>query len=278
VLPVSVSPQPLTVLAPAALLGLVLGLIGAFVADRLSRKVLDSRDARRAGAGDILARLSQKTGSVPATGSDADDLRVLRERTLALTEGTDGVVVVLDRTTGSSESDVPVNLAIATRDAGLRTSLILVGYESMLENGLVQTLDLVLAAGGNERLGTFRESRRFPGLSVYQLPDSLAAFDGRGRGGSLLTGVLNQSDLVVMALGNGASHGTQLAGARHADVLLLLADGHMRRPELSDLSAELSAIGAAPKGLVLVPRGRSVRMDDRREAGHLERVEPSRTS
>ncbi len=267
ILPVAVSPSRSTVLAGGGAVGLVLGLILAFVVDRLARRVRDDRDVRRAGASGILTRFSSTSATVPASGGDVDDVRVLRERTLALLGGTgsaggagrggSGVVAVLDATHGVHESDVPVNLALSLAGSGARVSLLLVGYASLLSERLTGDLGLSPTVGPDGVGATF-ECARVPGVRVHQVSSTSEDLDTGRSARTIFAELLADRDVVVVAVGNQTSHGTQLTAARNADVVLLLADETVHRADLTRTAEELAAVGSPVGGLVLVPRQRKL--------------------
>ena len=246
---VSSSPSPVNLLVTGLLVGLVLGLVAAFVLDRWGRRVKDDRDVARAGAGSLLVSLSERSGSVPPTGSDVDQVRVLRERTLAMLNGSGGVVALLDRTHGPNPSDVPVNLALSLLEGGYSVSLVLDGYDSLLEHVLVGGLDLVRLSPVDQGGDVAFDSRAYDGLQVRQLSGSSQVIAG----GQNWQDEPGRPDHVrVIAVGNAVSRGAQLTGARSADVVLLVADDHLSRSKLTHASAELAAVGAVVGGVVLV--------------------------
>src|SRR5690606_23626595 len=76
--------------------GLLLALVLPFLANALDRRVRDAHDVARAGGGAVVATLTDPEALVPPGDEDADQIRALRERLMAVVTTASPVVVVAD--------------------------------------------------------------------------------------------------------------------------------------------------------------------------------------
>ncbi len=255
--PVIFKPGVPLVVATGLFAGFALGLVLAFVVNMLDRRVRDGYDVRAAGAGSVLAKLHSTVAHVPATGTDQDDFRVIRERLLADVDRPARVLAVVDNTVGPP-SDVAINLAVAFAQSGTDVSLILMGvtgeHSALLSEGLeLSTVDF-------NQSTVLSRSASMPTLTVLQTES-----EAEGTGADDLVTELVHSevrelrygDLVILALPPNAPRASRLAVGRLADTVLLVAE--CQRTGIDRLAAQASEVAevhATLAGTVLVPAGR----------------------
>lgn len=103
--------------------GFVLGVLSAFLRNPRDRRLRNGNEVTRALGAPILARLGSVEEQVPAGGSEADSLRVARERMLGSVRPGD-VVILVDATHANQITPTALNLAVVTAQSGMCVQLI----------------------------------------------------------------------------------------------------------------------------------------------------------
>ncbi|MCQ9163651.1 hypothetical protein [Arthrobacter sp. STN4] len=274
---VSYQPRPAIVVATGLFSGLALGLVIAFVFNVLDRRVRDWYDVRGAGAGPVLARLRNAEATIPASGADLDNFRVIRERLLADMGQCMRVLTVIDEAP-SLPSDVAANLAVAFAQSGTPVVLVLMGASGESMAPLVGGLQLaVLKSDCN---GLTLRSERLKSLTVLR-PDAPKEDFGADDFVTELvrSEIIGQAPgtLVLLALPPHAPHASRLAAARLSDAVLLVAECHRTKiDELARDASEMAELQSTVVGTVLVPTGRNaVESRGQKKAGRLHHEKES---
>lgn len=267
------------ILASGPLVGLLLGIILAFIFNALGRLVRDDYDVERAGAGPVLVHLSGLKPVFPARDENMDEFRMLRERLLAPGYPLSALTVI-DEIQSEDTSDVAANLAMVLAQAGKDVELVVMGaseeYMGLLSRGL--QLSATRSATGTNVFG----SGCVPGLRVVQ---PLAGAVDRGADVYLTTAVRQRvldrpaDTLVILGLPTHAPHASRLAASRLADAALLVVEsGRTPIKELSWSVKQVHDVGAQVVGTVITPRGRRIisPSEEPRPAGY-KHLEPEST-
>ncbi len=237
-------------LLTGALGGLLVGLAAAFAADAGDRRLRDDVDASRAGSGPVLGRLGARGVELPARGADLDDVRVLRERVLALVDERGGTVAVLDELGGAETTDVGGNLAVALAETGRRVRLVV----DRSDRGLLDVLAAGLELRPAEPAGALPQDHS---VLVSGLLAGLVVDVSDGQ--SYVASPRAPHEVTVVVLPHDASRATRLAAGRGSDVVVAVEPEGVRRAEVRGLVRDLDGVGSGLDGLVLAPRSRSVR-------------------
>ncbi|MBW4094367.1 MAG: CpsD/CapB family tyrosine-protein kinase [Acidobacteria bacterium] len=255
---VVLSPNPPLVMVTGLLAGLVLGLVLAFLVNILDRRVRDWYDVRGAGAGPLLASLLATRPTLPATGNDLDQFRVLRERLLASSRHHLGVLTVIDETRRPQGSDVAANLAVALAETGAPVQMILMQAQEEQIALLSESLALQSVPGTSDGL-QFSSAKNLS-LTVFQ-PDqdksSFAVDEFVTESVRHRLATKGSGDIIILAVPPSAPHASRLAAARLSDSVLLV--GEMFRTKIDVLAlnaAEIKHVAAHLTGTVLVSTGR----------------------
>lgn len=243
--PVAVQPHKRLLAQIGAALGLIVGLIAAFVVQALDRRVADPSSVERAGGGPVLASLGSTAASIPVRPEDEDEIRSVREQVLATLHPEHRVLTVVDLSRAAFSGDVAANLALSIAETGRRVALFLPGRD----DEFVQRLSHWVGVEASR-------SAQISGVvgSVLNIPESYAASTPL---------LLDQPDvapnpsrdhtLVVVALAPGASRSLLMATARRGNpVVLVAAQGRTDRNDISGVAEALSSMGAPVVGTVLV--------------------------
>lgn len=265
---VYVSPSTTLVLGAGLAMGLVFAIASALVRQAFSRKILDAEEVRRAGGGPVLAQVRGGDAELPATESDADEFRALRERLLARLPD-DPALTVVDMTAQRRPSDVAPNLAYFLAESGRATCLVLSGHS---EDSIALLRErLALETEGSSPGWKILRSRRVTGLQVL-LPVVSGADVASALHADL--GKLSSGRIVIVAVPQDAPHSVRLAAARlgHSTVLAVSPNATLTS-SVSDLVRECVAVRASVAGSVLVPASRTLEVgaasdDSRSRRGH----------
>lgn len=254
--PVKLHPSSKLVYAGSGLLGLLLGVLLAFLVNALDRRVPDGRTLTGLGGGAVLSELESRRAAVPAVGADLDQIRSLRERLLA-SVAPGGNVVVMDLVIRDRPSDIALNLALSMVERGDPVRLVLPDYTDAHLRLILRVLDL-------ERVDTESDadvytSRLAPGLEVVVTREDHELGAPGARLGNLLS-TAHQPDLTTLvAMPPTAPRSLWLtAGRLGHSIILVAARRETRVRAVRQLVEELQAVGAVIHGSVLVPRRRSV--------------------
>lgn len=261
--PVVAGPAGKTVLISAGLLGLILGLVGAFVVQALDRRIDGETTVNAEGGGPVLSQLSRSRATVPATGEDLDAFRALREQLLVRVP-LGANLAFIDLTTGRRPSDVGINLAVSMAGLARPVRLVLVEHPDEFLPALRQRLGLVetgSADGEPDGAITDYSSTVLPDLKVLAVrrpPGAPPAADIVPD----LTAVLHQGrgrySMNVVCVPSTAAWSLRLSAARLGHSVVLVASRRRTKAvEFRALTDELDAVGAVTVGSVLVPRNRS---------------------
>lgn len=253
--------QRATLLASGLLVGLVVGIILAFVFNAMGRRVRDVYDVDRAGAGPVLAELRGTQATFPASEEDLDDYRMIRERLLAAASGSAvAALTIIDDTHGQQSSDVAPNLAVAFAQVGTDVELVVMGasedYMDLLSQGLQ------LSPISPDRGTVVFTSGRVPGLRVVQPPTG--AVD-RGADLYLTASVRNRvrdsapESVIILALPVNAPQASILAASRLSGAAVLVVESQESRiRELARSAERVRDVNAVVLGTALVPHGRRI--------------------
>lgn len=259
--PVTSQPQVLNLLAAGLLIGLVLGVIAAFVVNALDGRVRDAYDVDHSGAGPLLADLDDPEGGFPPHGSDLDALRAVREQLLAAADPRIEVVTVVDATQGAA-TDVGPNLAVVLAQGGNDVELVIMGRAENVMDLLIPSLSLVPMTAGAEGDAQIFASGLVPGLTVTHCDRSGSENDNDA---FVTDAVLNRTtgrapgSIVVLSLPAEATAASRLAAGRLSDCALLVGEKlRTRSADLKAMGEQMRDAGVALVGVALVRRGRSV--------------------
>lgn len=247
--PVTISPSRGMVLLTGLLGGLLLGVVAAFLLHALDRRLFDAAGVARAGGRTVLATFRAALGSLPLSGTAADDTRVLRERLLA-TLPPQAALTVVELPGGDGKADVASALAWAYGVGGQPVHLVL-----PLPGGEVGLLTQALGLVVDERADRFT---RYRSSSVPELVVSVGAVDpSDGLVRDLAAAV--EGHTVLVAVGPDATESARLAVVREfPQALLVIRPGRTKRSQLVDAVAELTSVGGVVHGSVLAPTASSV--------------------
>ncbi|TBN57988.1 hypothetical protein EYE40_11605 [Glaciihabitans arcticus] len=227
---VSLSPNPIIVVAAGLLAGGVIGVILAFSLRAGSRRWGSASDVQRSTHAPVLGRLESTEAIAPETGESLEVLLGVRERILSRLRPGAHVIVVVDHSADGAGGDVPVNLALVLAQSGRSVDLVLPGSE------------LTGAAHLDPRLAATFPASDSDAIAVH-VRDRLGAATG--------------DHLLVLGLPAGSPPSTVLAGLRLADGAVLVGTlGVTTAADATRLREAAAEFGAEILGTVLVPQGR----------------------
>lgn len=251
-----VAPRRNLVMVTGLLASVIVGIVVAFLAQVLDRRVRDAYDVAGAGGGLVLTRLRTRRGTAGDAGEDADAIWSLRERLLASLPADDPVLSVAEVNSGHENLDVEVNLALAIAASGIPVELIVPEHSEACVWAVRRALGMrvVRQHGAWQQLAGEAHSRltlRVPTDKARQrtLPVDIVA--------DLLRGDQGPQGMTLIALPPGASRSLILTAGRlgHA-VVLAVTESETRIDQLARVATELTAVGATVHGSVMLPRGR----------------------
>lgn len=238
--------------------GALLGLVLAFVANVLDRRVRDPYDVFGAGGGITVAHLADPEAAVPAEREDADLLRAVRERLLSTAASDRVVFSVVDVGSRTAlPSDVATNLAVALADSGMSTDLVLADYPQEVLNEVLAALRVTEV----EPVGVSRCFRDGFDSSLRVLVPSpvgqrLSTADVVS---DLLADGVRAAEATVVGVAPGAGPAVRLSAGRASDQVVLVVEEMTTRIDgLAEAASDLLAVQAEIHGTVLVPRGRQL--------------------
>jgi len=253
---VTYSPSAKLVLGGGALLGLLVGIVAAFVVNATDRRIADGRALSTLGGGEILSVLRSRKAAVPAEGPDLDQIRALRERLLA-SVGPGGNIVVMDLVIRDRPSDIAINLALSLVERSGPVRLVLPDHTAENVELLVRALDLrsVETSSGTSSY----TSGSTPGLEVVVTQENQELGAPGARLGNILSLTQRPDLTTVVAMPPRASRSLWLtAGRLGHSIILVAARRETRVSAVRQRVKELEAVGAVIHGSVLVPRRRAV--------------------
>ncbi|GAB3616265.1 hypothetical protein GCM10027416_08220 [Okibacterium endophyticum] len=241
---VATAPSRTIFLATGVLAGLAVGLLLAFAINAFRHRVRDAGDVARATGIRVLAQIPPEDGSVPATGSVLDAIRVARERILSVSEAAGRVFAVIDDTDGHNVSLAAVNLAASFAEAGQPTRLVVPGASAELET----RVSSAVAALEHLEFIAVADSQAAPDAGRHVMTDEL-------RGLLDADGGRSHDALTVLVLPKDSDRSSRVAAARLSDALVLIAE--LDRSEAGRLETEIDdllEVGGVFLGALVVHR------------------------
>ena len=233
---VASSPRPLRNTILGLMVGLVLGLVAAFVRDSLDRKIRASRDAHDELGFPILGRVGNSAlgsaglasnGTRPMSPADLESFRLLRTNLAFFdSERPLKTVLVTSGIAGEGKSTVAASLAAAAVSAGQRTLLVDADLRRPM---LDQRLGLTRSPGLAEYLAGRAEPKEILQLRSINVngrapsPGSLSDVATGGANGESMGGGYEAADaeqLVCIASGAPALRSTELLASSRCHTFL----------------------------------------------------------
>lgn len=221
--PLETAPSRLVVLGTGVALGLLIGVLAAFVYNPSDRRLRNRREMARVASAPVLANLAS-TGDASLQSSEADALRVARERVFSEIRSGTARLLVMDMTHDGGVSNHAANFAIISAQSQRHTLLIAPQVEASQLETWSAALGLDLDGVGSERVV---RSSRVPWLSVY-VPEN-AASDGSQDADSIVTRKVRDAladatpgTVCVFVLTSSAHAASVLAALRESDAAVLL--------------------------------------------------------
>lgn len=248
---VAIAPNRPMMLFSGVLGGLLLALVLPFLANAFDRRVRDPHDVARAGGGAVVATLTEPQAVVPAGEEDADQIRALRERLMAVMATSSPVVVVADvGTRASLPGDLAANLAVLVADAGRDTTLLLANYSDEAFGELVASLGL--AEGRFVHGARHFHSRVVTSLMVVVPAPAVDRVSNADVVAGLLQDERRRGSVTIVGVAPGGGQSVRLTAARLAhQVVLNVPSVSTRTTELAEVVDALRAVGAPIHGTVL---------------------------
>ncbi|MGL5810628.1 MAG: Wzz/FepE/Etk N-terminal domain-containing protein [Nocardioides sp.] len=246
-----VTPNRTLSLATGLIVGFLLGLVVAFFRVLNSRKVREAVDVDEAGAGPLLAELGLLQASFTDSEAGNDGARTARERMLATLPDSRQVLALIELAPVASATTFPVGVAVAECESGRTVELLLTDPTEDFFTRIATAID-AKRVGGTSRTPRYR-SARYRGLYLTRIGRS----DGAGDSATELRRILaledRDVDTTVMAVTASSARSTRLAAARLAQsTILLLSSRHSTKQQLTDLVADIDAVGARITGSIVV--------------------------
>lgn len=252
------APSVAIVVATGAALGLVVGIIFAFLINPLMSRLRSRREIIRATGRPVLARLRTASPTIPATPVDAEALRVARERILAETRSGTARILVFDATHGGDISAVVMDMGIVTAQS--QRQAVVIAPEVSQAQFEVWSEVLSLDASSTPA-GSVVSVARVPGLSVYVADggaqnaansDLLVGRDVRRALQDATAG-----SICFIGLTAEANPASLLAALRESDAaIILLRIGTSRNTEVRDFLEEAQNLDTPLLGSIVLPRRR----------------------
>lgn len=253
--------------------GVVLGVVAAFLRNPRDRRLRTGSEVARALGAPVLARLGVVNEQIPARGSEADALRVARERMLGSVRQGDTVIVV-DASHADQISSTSLNLAIVTAQSGQRVQVIAPEAPQHVRFRLADVLapgeDEVefAGSGGSLRFVGVSESGDETQADPLLTQEITGVIDGAGR-----------RTLTFLVLTSQASPASVLAALRVSQAMVLIArDKTTTSTEVSWLRQEAESAGTALVGAIIESPRQKRAPDGRRPPAHAQRRVPARSS
>lgn len=255
---VVVSPRRGFVMITAAVAGLLLGIVLAFVRNVLDRRVFDGYDVTNAGGGQLLGTMASSRQAVTSVDStDLDAVRSLRERLLVTLPTRNAVLAVADVGRARVPSEVAFGLALAMVETGRTVELILADYPESFLDRLRAELDLTPDATAPVRGARRLSSGMMPRLRVTAIGGEAQGESTAGLLTALLASEGPRADLTLVSLPPRAPHSLRLAAGRVGHAMVLVASRlNTHIDDITRVAQEMSDVGAVVHGTVLVPHRR----------------------
>lgn len=249
---VFLSPNRTLLVLGGLVIGLLVGVVVAFVRDALDRRVVDDVDLSRADGGRLLGtvRSTHRPAGI-LDGAARDDLAIVRERLLAAL-GHHRQVAVVDDHTGRP-SNVAAGLAEMLAQRGESVELLLVDHPDDYLTTLREDLALEPVAGGGAGGAVQLRSTRLDSLTVTSTPAAdLRPVPARAGG---TAGHGSTESVCLVAVPAGAPQSARLTAVRRAgSVVLVVPRRRARVQEIRRVADEVRGVGARIVGTVLLHR------------------------
>ncbi|MDO8383769.1 MAG: hypothetical protein Q7T17_12435 [Microbacterium sp.] len=247
--------QPL-VIATGAAIGLVLGIVLAFVVNPFMTTLRNRKEIVRSTGRPVLARLRSASPSVPATGVDADALRVARERILAETRSGTARILVLDATHSGDVTAAVMDLGVVTAQSQRQTLVIAPEARQAQREVWRSALGVDLT---QSPAGTVVSAQRVPGLSVYAAGAGIDADADSdvlvGRDVRRALQDATAGSICYLALTAEAHPASLLAALRESDAaVIVLRSGTSRTTDVRDFLSEAQNLDTPLLGSIVLPK------------------------
>lgn len=233
--------------------GLIFGIIAAFVRNPFDRRLRNAAEMVRVLGAPVMAIVEAPAGRVPATGANAEALRVARERLLVEIEA-GSTMLLVDATRSQHGSATGANLAIITAQAGYDVQLIVPDASAHLVSALEAALGIEMVDGVPAR------SVQTPSLRVLVTragvehegdllltQETLSAIEESG-----------ENELTFLMLPSSAHAASMLAALRVAhSTLLLLQERTSQNTEVRWVRDEAADLGVTLLGAIAEKRGKA---------------------
>lgn len=233
--------------------GLIFGIIAAFVWNPFDRRLRNAAEMVRVLGAPVTAIVEAPAGRVPATGENAEALRVARERLLVEIEA-GSTMLLVDATRSQHGSATGANLAIITAQAGYDVQLIVPDASEHLVSALEAALGIEMVDGVPAR------SAQTPSLRVLitragvehegdllLTQETLSAIEESG-----------ENELTFLMLPSSAHAASMLAALRVAhSTLLLLQERTSQNTEVRWVCDEAADLGVTLLGAIAEKRGKA---------------------
>ena len=273
------SPNAVLDLATGAMGGLLLGLLLAFLREKLDRRLRTVADVRDRARIPVLATLDERTTPtfsdvLQPYGPGGRVFNRLRNEVLAQFGPTDQVIVVTGATRGPATTLVAVNLAAALARTG--SEVVLIGAH--LPDSVVETAPLARMLGVapmpglsdllSGRIGLARALQRTPRIPSLRVITTGGAAAAAGlmqsqRLRDTLEALRAQGGYIVIEAPSTSSSADAQSLASLADAAILTVElRKARRPALLDAADQLERVETRLLGAVVMPRLAPLRMEE----------------
>lgn len=256
------APDRRLLLISGVMAGLLLGIVVAFVLDRIDRRIRDRSDLERLGLDVLVGRVVVPTDGVIAapmsSRTTAESLRQLRNALLAQVHSERRSIMVAGMSPDSVGSAVALNLAATMARSGM--DVVFVVTDSRVSGQFAANADdgTGLADVLQERAAlpdVIREVEGEPGLRMV-LPGSDGSLYSellqRIEVGAILDELADQADMVVVDVAPVSANADAQTLATLVDgVLLVAAERQATRPQVIEAIDQLSHVSAHVVGAVL---------------------------
>jgi Mrp family chromosome partitioning ATPase len=253
------------------MIGLLLGLVLAYLRERFDRRLVTATDVRDRGRVPVLAALDERSTPhfddvLQPYGPGGRVFNRLRNEVLASLEGGDQIIVVTGTSRGSASTLVAANLAAALARTG--SDVVLIGAH--LPDSVVDAAPLARMLGvsavpglsdllaGRVSLGrALQRTPRIPSLRVVTTGGAATAAGlmQSQRLKDTLETLRRQSQYVIIEAPSTSSSADAQSLASLADAAILAVElRRSRRPALLDATEQLQRVGTRLLGAVVMPR------------------------
>jgi Mrp family chromosome partitioning ATPase/capsular polysaccharide biosynthesis protein len=265
------SPNAILDLAGGAMGGLLLGLLLAFLRDKLDRRLRSASDVRDRARIPVLATLDERTTPhfddvLQPYGPGGRVFNRLRNEVLAQLEPGDQVIVVTGATRGPAATLVAANLAAALARTG--NEVVLIGAhlpDSVVEAApLARMLGVAAMPGLSDllsgRIGLARALQRTPRIPSLRVITTGGAATAAGlmqsqRLRDTLEALRRQGGYIVIEAPSTSSSADAQSLASLADAAIIAVElRRARRPALLDAADQLERVDTKLLGAVVLPR------------------------